>query len=295
MAKYIGIDLGGTNVKGIVINENGEILRHHSLPTQDTGDGAWRAKVLTIMQALRDAEGGQIDGIGMSAPGLPDADNRSIAYLPNRLAGLERFDWSAYFGQPAHVLNDAHAALIAESAFGAAKGLKNVVLLTLGTGVGGGLLLNGELYQGLSQMAGHLGHVCLNSGEDEPSILGMPGSLEYAFGNYSVGKRTRGRYASAAALAEAYKNGDPVGSYHWLNAVRHLALGIASFINALSPDTVALSGGITQADDELFVPLAAFLDEYEFRPGGKKTPVVKAHFSETAGALGAAAFAMRRG
>jgi glucokinase len=168
-------------------------------------------------------------------------------------------------------------------------------LLTLGTGVGGGILINGQLYQGLGQMAGHLGHVCLNTNDDVTSILGMPGSLEYAMGNYSVQQRSHGRYASTWDLVTAHRQGDYFATYLWLDAVRSLALGISSFINALSPDAVVLSGGITLAETALFDPLAAFLAVYEFRPGGKQTPILKAEFTDMAGAMGAAAFAVQRG
>ncbi len=289
---FIGIDLGGTNVKGIVVDHEGRVLRQKQTPTKDTGDGSWRVNVLETLTALKLDLSAPIKAVGLSAPGLPDAANRCIAYLPNRLHGLENFDWSDYLGETTRVLNDAHAALIAEATFGAAKGLQNVVLLTLGTGVGGGILINGQLYQGLGQMAGHLGHVCVNSNDDVTSILGMPGSLEYAMGNYSIQQRSHGRYASTWDLVTAYRNGEHLGVYLWLDSVRTLALGISSFINALSPDAIVLSGGITLAEDALFGPLSAFLDVYEFRPGGKKTPILKAEFTDMAGAMGAAAFAM---
>ena len=167
MKTAIGIDLGGTNVKGIIVNETGEVLKQHYVATHDDDEGKWRESVLEMVTYLRNYWQNPIDTIGMSSPGLPDPENTCISFLPNRLNGLENFDWSSYFGQRTYILNDAHSALMAEASFGAAKGYKNVVLLTLGTGVGGGLLINGQLYQGLSQMAGHLGHLSLNATDDE--------------------------------------------------------------------------------------------------------------------------------
>lgn len=290
----IGIDLGGTNVKGLVITQTGEVIKQHYIPTKDTGDGSWRNNVKEMADYLQAYLGEPASGIGLSAPGLPDAQNRCISFLPNRLNGLENFMWGEYLNAPTYVLNDAHAALMAESVFGAAKGKDNVVLLTLGTGVGGGILINGQLYQGLAQMAGHIGHLSVDSATDELSILGMPGSLEYSVGNYSVSKRSMGKFESTFELVEAYKKGDPWASYLWLTSLRKLALAICSLTNTLSPQLVVLAGGITLADQDLFEPLKAFMDIYEWRPGGKQTEVVQATYGDMAGALGAASFVLKK-
>jgi glucokinase len=290
----IGIDLGGTNIKGVLVDTEGQILKKHFIPTVDNGDGKWRDNVKQMAIFLKNEATqlrGDINGIGLSAPGLPDEKNRCIAFLPNRLSGLENFDWSHFLNEKTYVINDAHAALMAEAAFGIAKGKKNVVLLTLGTGVGGGILINGQLYQGLAQMAGHLGHIVVDSQSDTPSITGMVGSLEYAIGNYSVEQRSLGRFPSTAALVEAHIKGDFWATYVWLTSVRKLALALVSLSNALSPELIAVSGGITLADKALFDPLNQFMDLYEWRPGGKQTIIKKAHFGEMAGAIGAAAFA----
>ncbi len=294
MKTAIGIDLGGTNVKGILLDENGEILKQHYVATHDDDEGKWRENVLEMVTYLRNYWQEPIDTIGMSSPGLPDSENTCISFLPNRLNGLENFDWSSYFGQRTYILNDAHSALMAESSFGAAKGYKNVVLLTLGTGVGGGLLINGQLYQGLSQMAGHLGHLSLNATDDETSIVGMPGSLEYAIGNYSVAKRSKNKFSSTWELVEAYRKGDPWATLVWLTSVQKLAVALSSVVNVFSPELIVLAGGITFADDALFDPLKQFMEFYEWRPGGKQTPIVQAHFGDMAGAIGAAGFALSK-
>jgi glucokinase len=290
--KTIGIDLGGTNVKGIVIDDTGEVLKQHYIPTSDNGDSTWRENVKEMVEYLKNWLQEPIAGIGMSAPGLPNETNSCIAYLPNRLLGLENFLWSDYLAHPTYVLNDAHAATMAEAAFGAAKGKRNVVLLTLGTGVGGGVVINGQLHQGLSQMAGHLGHISVDSGDDEKSIVGMVGSLEYAIGNYSVKRRSNGVFESTWALVEAHRKGDYWATYVWLTSIRKLAVAISSLVNALSPEVVILAGGITLADDALFDPLHAFMSHYEWRPGTKRTPIVQAHFGDMAGAIGAASFVL---
>ncbi len=207
---------------------------------------------------------------------------------------MENLDWENCFNTKTYVINDAHAALIAEAKYGVIKGYKNAVLLTLGTGVGGGILINGELYQGQSQMAGHFGHISINSNDDELSIVGMPGSLEYAIGNYSIKRKSLGRFASTHELVNAYKENDCFASWLWLDIVRKLSLTIASFANSLSPEIVVLAGGITQAGDALIHPLQQFLDMYEWRPNNKKTLVKLSRFSDLSGAIGAAAFAFTK-
>lgn len=294
MKTVIGIDLGGTNVKGVLMDENGVILKQHYIPTKDDPDGKWREKVLEMVNFLKNFHQKPIEIIGLSAPGLANVDNKCIAHLPNRLFGLENFIWENYFGTKTFVLNDAHAALMAEAKFGAIKGYKNAVLLTLGTGVGGGILINGELFQGLSQMAGHLGHISINSSDDELSILGMSGSLEYAIGNYSIKRRSMGHFESTNDLVKAYLENDTFATWLWLDSVRKLAIAIASLINALSPEIIVLAGGITTANEALFKPLQQFIDLYEFCPKNKKTLIKQAKFTDLSGAIGAAAFAFNK-
>lgn len=289
----IGIDLGGTNIKGVLLNETGEVLKQHYIPTQDDPEGLWRENVRAMVQYFQSYWQDPIDAVGLSAPGLPDALNQTISFMPGRLPGLEKFFWGEFLNLPTWVLNDAHAALMAEASFGVAKGYKHVLLLTLGTGVGGGILINGQLYQGLGQMAGHLGHMTLNVHDDECSIVGAPGSLEYAIGNYSIDRRSKGRYSSTWELVEAYRKGDSFATYTWLASVKSLAVGLSSLINAFSPECIVLAGGITLADDALFGPLRDFMEVYEWRPGGKSTPLVQANFGDMAGAIGAAGFAIR--
>jgi glucokinase len=290
----IGIDLGGTNIKGVLLRGNGDILTQHFAPTKEDSDEKWRETVLDMVHYLSNKCKEPIDVVGLSCPGLANEDNKYIAHIPNRLAGLEGFLWEDYFRKKTFVLNDAHAALIAEAKLGAVKGYKNAILLTLGTGVGGGIWINGELYQGAGQMAGHFGHTSINPHDDELSILGMPGSLEYALGNYSIKRRSMGRFESTHDLLKAYLENDSFATWLWLDSVRKLALTIASLSNSLSPEIVVLAGGITKAEDALFKPLQEFVDVFEFRPKDKQTLIKQAVFSDLSGAVGAAAFALSK-
>src|SRR5215470_6906467 len=143
----IGIDLGGTRIKGSAIDARGNILHRLYTPTYD-GDGAvWKHAVADTVNDLLGKINSSESVIGISAPGLPSEDNTMISYMPGRMQGLENFSWNEFLQRPTYVLNDAVAALIAEATSGAAKNRKQVVMLTLGTGVGGAILVDGKPYQ----------------------------------------------------------------------------------------------------------------------------------------------------
>lgn len=214
--------------------------------------------------------------------------------MPGRLDGLERFHWGDFLDSQVHVLNDAHAALLAEVNFGIAKGLKNVVMLTLGTGVGGAILINGQLYQGVKQRAGSIGDMSLHAESDEIGFLQVPGTLEDAIGNESVPRRSDHRFQTTRELMEAYANGDDFAKVIWLKSVKKLAVALCSLINILAPQQIILGGGIAQSNERLFEPLAEYMNQYEWRPDGQATPLVKAQFNDFAGAIGAACFAFDR-
>ncbi|GAB4033876.1 ROK family protein [Spirosoma jeollabukense] len=291
MSQTIGIDLGGTRIKGVLIDATtGAVLHQLVTPTGDGDSRNWQQAVAHTVQALSQQATGSVLGIGLSAPGLPTPDNTAIACMPGRLQGLEGLNWSDFLDKPVRVLNDAHAALMAEARFGALKGVQHGLMLTLGTGVGGGLLLNGQLYQGFFQMAGHLGHSTVNADSVHPDITNMPGSLEDAIGNVTVGKRSFGRYQTTHELVDGYRQGEPLATQVWLTSIRQLAVALASFANAFSPEVIVLGGGIMQADRALLDPLQTFFDLFEWRPAGKKTTIRKAYFEDWAGAIGAAAF-----
>jgi len=287
----LGIDLGCTNIKGVLVDQDGNILIQRREETNEPDDQHWKKAVASMIKDLQRSSSGKVSAIGLSAPGLANHNNTCISFMPSRLPGLENFNWSDFTGEKIYVLNDAHAALMAEAAYGAAKGLKHAILLTLGTGVGGGVLINGQLYQGLDQMAGHLGHATVDSENPNLDVTNMPGSIEDAIGNLSIMQRSMGKFKTTFELVEAFKKGESFATWLWLSSVRKLAVSIASAINILSPEAVIIGGGISLAGHDLMKPLQDFLDLYEWRPGGKKTPVKLAQFSDLAGAIGAAGFA----
>ena len=285
----IGVDLGGTRIKTVAVDGKGGLLYQEYTPTND-GYENWKQTIQSSIEQARNNLGLNNYVVGISAPGIPDVRNSIIEFMPGRLQGLENFNWSSYLDKTTWVLNDAVAALMAEATLGSAREKKNVVMLTLGTGVGGAILIDGKPYQGNFQKAGHIGHISLNC-EDNVDITGMPGSLEDAIGNCTIQKRSMGKYKDTHSLLEAYRKGDHFAKWVWLTSVRKLAIAIASISNMISPECVILGGGITEAGDDLVGPLESFLSVYEWRPGGNKVEVIKAQFNDMAGANGAAYFA----
>jgi glucokinase len=293
MQSTIGIDLGGTRIKGIAIDVAGNVLEQLYMPTND-GDGQiWKDAIARTVAALKEKVNAINPLVGISAPGLPNNNNTAIACMPGRLQGLENFIWKDFLQTPSYVLNDGVAAIVAEAKLGAAKNSINAVLLTLGTGVGGALLINGRPYQGSFNKAGHIGHSVVDCNGDN-DVTGMPGSLEECIGNCTIEKRSKGKFTSTHELLEAGRNGDAFAKEVWMKSIKHLAIALASISNIISPDTIIIGGGIAEANDDLFVPLNRMFDEYEWRPGGLKAKIVKAQQGDLAGAIGAACFAIEK-
>jgi glucokinase len=291
MSYSIGIDLGGTNIKIVVISNDGNVLHYLTCDTADS-EGSWAQTIKQNIDLIQQQRGQPACHIGLAAPGLAARDGRSISYMQGRLAGLQGFEWQDFLKSPVVILNDAHAALLGEAWHGAAKGYRNAILLTLGTGVGGAVLVDGRLIKGQIGRAGHLGHVTVYS-DGSPDIVNTPGSLEQMIGNYNLSERSGGRFSSTRLLVEAHLRGENEATKIWLRSIHHLAAAVASFINAFDPQIVIVGGGIAQAGSALFDPLHKELDRFEWRPLGHTVQVVPAALGEKAGAIGAAYYAQR--
>jgi len=293
MSYSIGVDLGGTNIKIVVISNDGNELEYLTCDTADAA-GSWAQTIKQNVDEIQNQRGQSPCHIGLAAPGLAASDGRSIAYMQGRLKGLQGFVWQDFLDSvaPVVVLNDAHAALLGEAWRGAAKGYRNVILLTLGTGVGGAVLVEGRLIKGQIGRAGHLGHVTVYS-DGSPDIVNTPGSLEQMIGNYNIAERSGGRFSSTRLLVEAHLRGDKEATTVWLRSIFHLAAAIASFINAFDPEIVIVGGGIAKAGPALFDPLRKELDRFEWRPLGHTVQVVPAALGEKAGAIGAAYYGIQ--
>ncbi len=291
----IGIDLGGSSVKAVAVLPEGETLLHRTVEFVDDGRMDWAGKIRELASNLQSEVSAMNPSfrapprIGLSAPGLAARDALSIAHMPGRLQGLEHLDWTTHLASrtPVPVLNDAHAALLGEAWLGAARPFTNVIMLTLGTGVGGAAIVDGRLLRGHIGRAGHLGHLSLDP-NGEPDCTGTPGSVEVAIGNYTIAQRSDGRFKTTHDLVAAHRAGDINATEIWLKSVQALAAAITSHINILDPEAVIIGGGISRAGDALFRPLNKYLDVMEWRPGGSRAKIIPAELGELAGAFGAA-------
>jgi glucokinase len=285
----LGIDLGGTSIKAMAITTEGQVLAQSNVPFDPERKLDWAEKIRAISAEMQAQQRTPAACIGISAPGLAAKDGFSIAHMPERLQGLEGLIWSDYlktkYSVP--VLNDAHAALVGEVWIGAARGLQNVIMLTLGTGVGGAAMVDGRLLRGHIGRAGHLGHMSLDP-DGLPDCTGTPGSIEVAIGNCTIEQRSGGRFKTTHDLIEAHRAGDRDATAIWLKSVKALAAAVCSFVNILDPEAAIIGGGIARAGDVLFVPLREFLDEMEWQPGGQRVKLLPAQLGEFAGAVGAA-------
>jgi len=291
MTAAIGIDAGCTNTKAVAIDGSGRVLTEVEVPRAGYSHaGSAKAALTRLCAAWNEPS----PPLGVASPGPAAPDQRSIAWLPGRDSDVPGLDWTTFLAWPAvvPVLNDAHAALVGEAWCGAAAGCDDAVLLTLGTGVGGAIMVGGKLLRGHRGAAGHLGHISLDL-DGAPGILHTPGAFENFLGESTVTQRTAGRFTSNRALLDAAQRGDADATVHWQRMVRALATGIVSIINALDPQMVVIGGGVAQAGDALFAPLRDELQRIEWRPAGEGVPVVPARLGKWAGAIGAARYAMQ--
>ena len=289
----IGIDVGASFIKAVAVTPAGEELGRSSLPTPVDRDDLVDTVARILASLETEANLGSTPTIGVSSPGLASPNGRRIVWMQGRMEAVQDLNWTEALGrsEPVRVLNDAHAATLGEAWLGAARGRQDVVLLTLGTGIGGGVLVGGELLRGHIGRAGHLGHLCLDI-HGSADICRTPGSLEDAVAECTLRERSGGRFGSTQDLVAAVVDGDAEAAEIWAKSVRALACGIASLINVIDPEVVVLGGGIAAAGEVLFDPLARELDEIEWRPTGSRVSIVPATLGTMAGAIGAARCAL---
>ena len=292
MSYTIGIDLGGSHVKAVVVSPQGETLAKHNLPFDPSIKMDWGRCIKQTIEETEAKQDSPADNVGLSAPGLASLDGSCIIHMPDRLEGLVNLNWQDYLSldKPVPVVNDGHSALLGEAWLGAAKGFKNVILLTLGTGVGGAALVEGKLLRGRTGKGGHFGHTSLGSGRPI-DICNCPNSLELAIGNCSVPKRSNNRFSHTGEMMAAIEKGDKEAEKIWLKSIEDLATAICSFSNILDPEAIIIGGGIANAGNKLFNPLRDFLDPILWKTDDYKLKLIPAELGDLAGAYGAAAYA----
>ena len=285
----VGFDIGVTNVKTVCVAPGGEVLVRESFQTRAESPD-WPRRIASRFAEL-ERRHGPAAAVGIAAPGVARADGTSIRWMRGRLTEVQGLNWGEFIGRRVPVLNDAQAALAGEAWIGAARGATNVILLTLGTGVGGAAIVDGHLLRGHLGRAGHLGHICLDL-NGEPDIVNTPGSLEQMVGNYTIAERSGGRFKDTHDLVAAYVRGNADARRIWDRSLDALACGIASLMNVLDPEFVIIGGGIAIAGDVLVRPLQDRLRRVSWSLDGEQVQIVPAALGEFAGAIGAARHAL---
>ena len=320
----IGVDLGGTNiVVGAVSVDGTRQFGMQTVPTRaDLGAGAVVARIATQVEAViaetLAATGGarsDILGVGIGSPGPLDRERGIVIFTPNlgwRDEPLrDRVQDATKLS--ATLDNDANCATLGEWWLGAAKGARHVVGLTIGTGIGGGLILDGRLYHGASDVAGEIGHATIDS-TGRRCKCGNYGCLEAYASGPAIAERAREALAggepsaipasvggdlsriTAATVYAAATSGDRLALEVVRETARLLGAGVANLVNIFNPEVVVLAGGVTLAGDALFEPMRAEVRRRAFKPAVEACRIVPGALDGNAGVIGAAAtFAQRHG
>ena len=314
----IGVDLGGTNiVAGAMTADGSRHLAMRSIPTNSSvGDEGVAERIVGLVEgvfldAISETGATRSDfiGIGVGAPGPLDRERGIVLVAPN--LGWKDFPLidriKARLHLPTTLDNDANCATYGEWWQGAARGGRNVIGLTIGTVIGGGLILDGALFHGSSDMAGEIGHTTIDL-NGRHCKCGNYGCLEAYASGPAIATRARevlvreegesmmpamvmGRTESITAqtVYDAAKAGDQVASEIVRDTARYLGAGIANLLNTFNPDIVVVAGGVTAAGDALFVPLRAEVRRRAFKPAVSAVRIVPGALPGTAGVVGAVA------
>ncbi len=313
MKYYVGIDLGGTFIKGGIVDEKGSILVQDKVPTEcDKGGEKVVENIANLALALLEKSGvakEEVVGLGMGVPGMIDcqagvvilSENLYLEHFPIRDKVAEKT------GLSVAIANDANVATLGEVQFGAAKAYNDVIMLTLGTGVGGGIVIGGKIVEGNQGAGAELGHVVVKAG-GEACSCGRRGCIEaYASATAIIRDTKRAMEAHkdskmweigstdkvTGKTAFDYKGSDVYAKEVVDNYVKTLACAITNFANIFRPQAVLLGGGVCAQGEELIKPVQALVDEEIFAGSrGPRVPVLVAELGNSAGLLGAAALLM---
>lgn len=311
MKYYVGIDLGGTNIVAGVINENFEIVSKAQTktnlprPAKDICEDMISVTKGAIKSAGLHTK--DIESIGIGTPGIANSDHGVIEYSCN--LGFENVQIEQMFRQkinlPIYIENDANAAAYGEYIAGAAKGARDAVCITLGTGVGGGIIINGEIYSGFNYAGAEIGHMVIEV--DGPQCTcGRKGCFEVfssATGLTRMTKEAMDRNTDSimhemakeygkvnARLAfDAMRQGDKTAKEVVDKYIKYLAAGVTNTINIFQPDILCIGGGVCNEGDPLLVPMKEIVArEVYTRNSAKNTEIVIARLGNNAGLIGAA-------
>ncbi|HVA37395.1 MAG TPA: ROK family protein [Candidatus Dormibacteraeota bacterium] len=306
----VGVDLGGSHVMAAVVDEHGKIGTRREIDLTDLQPAnVVTALVGCVRQALADAKGRTVAGIGIGSPGRIDVRTGTVRYSPN-------FAWrdvtlgamvSKELQTNVQVINDARAATLGEHTFGAGRGTRNFVMLTLGTGIGGGIVMDGKLVFGDGWTTGEVGHHQIRAHHGFVCSCGKTGCFEaHASGTGllrhlldvapSFPRSTlshKARKLGSKAVREAAQAGDRHALEAWSRWIGDLAIGLANLVSILNPERIALGGGVSKADEFMLAPLVPRVRALTTMADPEGFQIVAAELANDAGAIGAATYVLR--
>lgn len=307
----IGIDLGGTNIVAGVVNENNEIVAASRCKTACPRPAAEiiadMAKVAKEAVAKADLSMQDIIGVGVGSPGVCNRDTGAVERAEN--LGFVNVPLCQMLqdllGVKVYLENDANAAALGEYVAGAAKGAKSCVCITLGTGVGGGIIVDGEIYSGFNFAGAELGHIVIEA-EGEPCTCGRNGCWEaYASATALVRQTRRAMEKDPDSkmwqLVSSFQKVDGRTAFDGMRAgddtakkvvdqyIRYIAIGLINMVNIFQPEVLCIGGGICKEGDTLIQPLQKHIEAERFsKYSAKQTRLVAAALGNDAGVIGAA-------
>lgn len=315
----VGVDMGGTKILSAVIDAEGNILGTAKVSTKaDAGTSVVIDRIAASIQQAIGKSGvtaASIEAVGIGAPGPLDPETGVVIFAPNlgwRDVPLKA-ELEARVGIPTFVDNDVNVGTLGEHAFGAGKGVQNIVGIFVGTGIGGGIILHGELFHGASKTAGEIGHIIVKA--DGPKCgCGVRGCLEALASRTAmtkqlqkaiekkekksvISKLTDGDLSAirSGVLAKAIRSNDKLTLKVFKKATKYLGIGIGSIVNFLNPEMIILGGGVVEALDDTFLDnIRAAAEKYALPNTLDGVQIVRAKLGDNSGILGAAALARQR-
>ena len=305
-------DFGGTNLRAALVSDAGEILTRHEIRTPaDLPAEEILAQVADLLESVKASDAAAPGAACIAAAGLIDAESGTVMLSPNiptfRNLVLTT-PVAERIGIPTYIENDASAAALGEFRFGAGRGSRHTLHATLGTGIGGGIVIDGRLYRGAKGLAGEIGHIVLDP-TGPPCPCGSRGCLEALVGGVAFARRAQrlldegkapilaeiasGRAPTATDLSAAAAQGEAAAAAEIQNGGHFLGLGFGGIVNVLNPDVVTLSGGLLSMGELLLQPMREAMASLAYGPA-TDTPVRTSELAEDAGLLGAAAVAFER-
>ena len=319
-ARYtIGVDFGGTYVKMAMVRfaeRDYKIEGFSFFPTKDyKREELIEQLVIRIIKLKAEStfKGNKVKGVGIGVPGRVDF-NKGIVFDLTNVPGWRnvplRETLEAKVKVPVYVDNDANLMALAESKFGAARGRKNCVCVTLGTGIGGGIILNGEVYRGMNFAAGEIGHISID--ENGPvCVCGSKGCAERFVGSRFILEEAVRRLKRGARsvvrdwiqdnygnltlemLSRAARQKDAFAMIIWQEVGRHVGVLLANVVNLLNPEIIVIGGGVANAGSLILDPIRKMVRERAFAVSCHKLQIVPTKFKDKAGVIGAAVLALQ--